>query len=261
MRCLGSGRASRAVMVALLVCVVAAELSCRRVSRMLGREYEYEEDITLAVDGSATINVNASLAALVVLRGLPLDFNPRVKFDPEKVRAAFEAVGCVVTRVSSSPWIRDGRRFVQVRMDLPDIRQAGKCGALAWSTYVFEQRDGLLVYRQTVGMPAGGDAKGINWKGDEIVGFKLHLPSKIVSHNVRDLETHKALQPERGNILTWEQWLKDRRIGTPLVMEMTMERDSILYRTLWLFAGALVAALAVMGGLIAWTVRRGRRAA
>ncbi len=110
-------------------------------------------------------------------------------------------------------------------------------------------------------MPAGADATGVNWTGKEIVGFKLHLPSKIVSHNVRDLETQKPLAPERGNILTWEQWLKDRRLGTPLVMEMTMERDSILYRTLWLFGGALVAALAVMGGLIAWTVGRGRRAA
>jgi hypothetical protein len=261
MRCLRSGRARRAVIVAFLVCLVASEWGCRRVSRMLGREYEYEEDITLSVDGSAVININASLASLVVLRGLPLDVNPRVKFEPSKVRAAFEAVGCAVTRVSSSPWIRENRRFVQIRLDLAHITDAAKCGVLAWSTYSFGEANGLLAYRQTVGMPAGGDAKGINWKGNELVGFKLHLPSKIQSHNVRDVDTHEALQPERGNILTWEQYLRDRRLGTPLVMEMTMERDSILYRTLWLFAGAFVAALAVMGGLIAWTVRRGRRTA
>jgi len=261
MRCLGSGRARRAVIVVFLVCLVASEWGCRRVSRMLGRDYEYEEDITLAVDGSAVININASLASLVVLHGLPLDVNPRVKFAPEKVRAAFEAAGCVVTRVSSSPWIRENRRFVQVRMDLANIADAAKCRVLGWSTYSFGEVNGVLAYRQTVGMPAGGDATGINWKGKELVGFKLHLPSKIQSHNVRDVDTHETLKPERGNILTWEQYLKDRRLGTPLVMEMTMERDSILYRTLWLFAGALVAALAVMGGLIAWTVRRGRRAA
>lgn len=259
MRCLGSGRARRAVLVAFLVGFVASEVGCRRVTRLLGREYEYEEDITLAVDGSATINVNASLASLVVLRGLPLEVSPRVRFAPEKVRAAFEAVGCTVTRVSSSPWVREGRRFVQVRMDLANITDAAKCGVLAWSTYTFTETDGLLAYRQTVGTPAAGDAKGINWKGSELVGFKLHLPSKIHSHNVRDIDTHETLQPERGNILTWEQYLKDRRIGTPLVMEMTMERDSILYRTLWLFAGALVTALVVMGGLISWTMRRGRK--
>ena len=253
-----SGRARCAVIITFLLCVVMSDLGCRRVSRMLGREYEYEEDITLDVDGSATINVNASIAALVVLRGLPLDPNPRLKFEPEKVRAAFEAAGCTVTRVSSTPWIREGRRFVQIRMDLPDVRKAGACGALSWSTYAFGDANGLLAYRQTVGMPAGGDAKGINWKGTELVGFKMHLPSKIQSHNVRDLETHEPLPPERGNILTWEQFLKDRQIGTPLVMEMTMERNSILYRTMWLFAGAFVAALLVMGGLITWTMRRGR---
>lgn len=261
MRCLGSGRACRAVMVVFLVCLVASELGCRRVTRLLGREYEYEEDITLSVDGSATININASLASLVVLRGLPLDVNPRVRFAPEKIRAAFEAAGCTVTRVSSSPWIRENRRFVQVRIDLANIADAPKCGVLAWSTYSFAEADGLLAYRQAVGMPAGGDDKGLNWKGNELVGFKLHLPSKIRSHNVRDIDTHETLKAERGNILTWEQYLKDRRLGTPLVMEMAMERNSILYRTLWLFAGALLAALAVMGGLIAWTVRRGKRAA
>ena len=248
-------------MVVFLVCLVASELGCRRVTRLLGREYEYEEDITLSVDGSATININASLASLVVLRGLPLDVNPRVRFAPEKIRAAFEAAGCTVTRVSSSPWIRENRRFVQVRIDLANIADAPKCGVLAWSTYSFAEADGLLAYRQAVGMPAGGDDKGLNWKGNELVGFKLHLPSKIRSHNVRDIDTHETLKAERGNILTWEQYLKDRRLGTPLVMEMAMERNSILYRTLWLFAGALLAALAVMGGLIAWTVRRGKRAA
>lgn len=259
MRCLESGRARRAVIIAFVACLVVSSWGCTRVTRLLGREYEYEEDITLAVDGSATININASLASLVVLRGLPLDLNARVRFAPEKVRAAFEAVGCTVTRVSSSPWIREGRRFVQVRMDLAKITDASKCGVLAWSTYSFGEVDGLLAYRQTVGMPAAGDDKGVNWKGKELVGFKLHLPSKIHSHNVRDIDTHETLKPERGNILTWEQYLKDRRLGTPLVMEMTMERDSILYRTLWLFAGALVTALLVMGGLIAWTMGRRKK--
>ena len=256
-----SGRLCRALAIVCVVMFVLSDLGCRRVSRLLGREYEYEEDVTLAVDGSAAINVNASLASLVVLRGLPLDLNPRVRFAPDRIRAAFESVGCLVTRVSSSPWIREGRRFVQIRMDFPDIRRASACGVLAWSTYSFGDDNGLLAYKQTVGAPAGKDATGVNWKGNEIVGFKLHLPSKIHSHNVRDIETNQPLKPERGNILAWEQRLTERRAGKPLVLELTMERDSILYRTLWLFAGALVAALLVMGGLITWTVRRGRRAA
>jgi hypothetical protein len=36
-----------------------------------------------------------------------------------------------------------------------------------------------------------------------------------------------------------------------------MESQSILYRTLWLFAGAFTAALLTIAGLIWWTIRRG----
>jgi hypothetical protein len=256
MRCLDGWRARRALMIACVVCLMALELGCNRVSRMLGRDYEYEEDVTLSVDGSATINVNASLAALVALRGLALDPNPRVRFESEKVRTAFEAAGCTVTRVSSTPWIRDGRRFVQIRMDLRDIRQASKCGPLAWSTYTFTQDGESIVFRQVVGMPPSADASGVKWTGQELIGFKLHLPSKIISHNVRDVDTNEPLVPERGNILTWEQRMATRRLGTPLVMEMRMERESILYRTLWLFAGAFLLAITVMGAGIAWTLKR-----
>ena len=35
-----------------------------------------------------------------------------------------------------------------------------------------------------------------------------------------------------------------------------MERESILYRTLWLFAGAFVLALVVMAAGIAWTLKK-----
>lgn len=255
MPCFGGWRAHRAVIIAFLVCFVAASVGCGRASRIFGREYEYEEDVTLSVDGSAVININASLASLVALRGLQVDPSARTRFAPEKVRQAFESTGCVVTRVSSTPWIRDGRRFVQVRMDVADIRKLSSCGALAWSTYTFAEQDEQLVYRQVVGMPAGIDVPGVKWKGTELVGFKLHLPSKITSHNVRDVYTNETLKPERGNILTWEQKFSDRRLGTPLVMEMKMEKNSILHTTLWLFAGAFVLALAVMGGLVAWTFR------
>jgi hypothetical protein len=40
-----------------------------------------------------------------------------------------------------------------------------------------------------------------------------------------------------------------------------MESQSILYRTLWLFAGAFLAAITVLVLLIWWFVRRGREEA
>jgi hypothetical protein len=41
-------------------------------------------------------------------------------------------------------------------------------------------------------------------------------------------------------------------------MEVRMDNQSILYRTLWLFAAAFAAAMVVLVALIWWTVRRGK---
>jgi hypothetical protein len=64
---------------------------------------------------------------------------------------------------------------------------------------------------------------------------------------------------ERGNILRWEQRLSDRVAGVPVDMDVRMDSESILYRTLGLFAGAFIAAMLVMAGIIWWTIRRERR--
>ena len=50
-----------------------------------GREYEYDEEIFLDLDGSATVVVNGSLYAFVALHGLPVNPDPGVRFD----RAAY----------------------------------------------------------------------------------------------------------------------------------------------------------------------------
>ena len=74
MHSLGSRRgratriAARVTRVAAFVALVALTLTAASCRQVFGREYEYEEDVTLKVTGAATINVNASLAALVALR-------------------------------------------------------------------------------------------------------------------------------------------------------------------------------------------------
>ena len=86
-----------------------------------------------------------------------------------------------------------------------------------------------LRYDQRVGAPAGRDPGAPEWDRSEIVAFKLHLPSRILDHNVKRLDgTNGTI--ERGNILTWEQTLVDRLAGTPIDMDVTMEAESILYR-------------------------------
>ena len=45
---------------------------------------------------------------------------------------------------------------------------------------------------------------------------------------------------------SWEQTLRERLSGTPLRMEARMQTESILYTTLWLFAGSFIAAMLVL---------------
>lgn len=260
MRFSASGRVHRA---AFLLSVVVMAVQLAACNRVLGREYEYEEDATLSLDGSAIVNINASIASLVALRGLDLDANPRARFDQQyvaNVRHLAEASGCHVERVSSTSWYRSGRRFIQIRLNVPDIRTAAQCGLLSWSKYIYTDSGTAIALRQDAGAPAGKDVT-TNWDGSELVAFKLHLPSKIAFHNMRDMTTGQTVKPLRGNILAWEQTLSDRRAGKPLVMEMQMERESILRRTLLLFAAAFVLAIVVMGSAVWWTLKRPRRPA
>jgi hypothetical protein len=242
---------------ALIMASVAGAAAC---TGSLGRQYEYEEQLYLGLNGSATVIVNASIPALVSLHGLPLDPSMRSPVDRDQVRRLFATAGCQDVRVGQ-PWIRRGRRFIQVRVSAEHVAELNNCGPLSWSSYAFgPAADGqALGYRQVVGEPTANDPGDVNWNGSEIVAFKLHLPSRIVYHNVRRLEDGEPGEPDRGNILTWEQPLSDRRAGQPVEIDVRMDAESILSRTLWLFGGAFVAALLVLATLIWLTVRRGRR--
>ncbi len=250
----GTVRASRLLLPLLIVGVVFVGTGCRAG---FVKHYEYEEDMYLALDGSATVYVNSSVPALVALRGVDLDTNPRARLDRNRVRALYDSAVTHVTRVSTSR--RDNRRFVHLRIDVPDVRRLTQAPLFAWSTYQLAEDGNLIVYRQVVGTSARRPIGNIGWKGDELVAFRLHLPSKIQYHNSRTLEGGPA-PVGRGNIVAWEQRLADRVAGTPVTLEVRMEAESILFRTLALF-GAMIGLVAVTFGLVIWWVaRRGRNA-
>ena len=218
--------------------------------RMLGvRHYEYDERIDLSLDGSAIIDVNASIPALVALHGAKLDLDPEARFDRQAVRQLFDGPGAAVRELGA--FRRDGRRFAHVRLDVSDIRRLSQIAALSWSRYQVERLDREYRFLQDVGSPARGPVGEVGWTGDELVAFRLHLPSKINFHNSPN-------NIDRGNILVWEQMLGDRLAGKPLHMEARMETQSILYRTLWLFGGTFLSAMAVLALIIWWVRRRGR---
>ena len=251
-------RVRAAALATLVVIVLAAAAGCS--SGFFGKRYEYDEDVTIALDGSATIVINASIASLVALRGLDHSVDRSVRVDRNKIRAAYESPVTRVTRVSR-PWTREGRRFVQIRVETDDIRKVSTAAPFSWSKYELAPKGSLTVFRQQVGPSAfrPGTLSNVGWRGNEIVAFRLHLPSVITYHNSRTLENDAPADIERGNILRWEQHLADRLDGKPIDIHIEMESQSILYRTLWLFAGAFVAAVGLMVLLVWLTVRRGAK--
>jgi hypothetical protein len=233
-----------------LVCAMAAACSGNVITttRNLFKQYEYEEDVYLSLDGSATVYVNGSLAPLNTLGGGALDTSPNARFKRDDVRAFFTSPVSRVSSVTGSR--RAGRQFAHVRVEAADIRQLGKAPAFAWSTYRFALADGTYDYRQTVGAPAHDKPAGeVNWNGREIVAFRLHLPSNIVGPT--------GGEHLRGNILVWEQPLTDRLQGKPLDLSVNMETESILAHALWLFAGSAAAVIAAFAAVVFWIMRRG----
>jgi hypothetical protein len=234
---------------AAIALVVALSAACRGAGGgRLFKQYEYEEEMVLALDGSATVYVNASVPALNLLRGSTFDERPNARLDREAIREYFTSAATRVTRVSATR--RNNRRYFHVRIDVTDVRALGSARPFAWSAYSFRQDGALFVYQQTVGAAAAASSlpEGhAGWSGGEITAFRLRLPSRVAYHNTDGVQ--------RGNILSWEQPLSERLRGTPLTLDARMETASILYSTLLLF-GASAAAAAALFAIVIWRVRR-----
>ena len=230
-----------------VVLLVVASAACQKLG--LVKQYEYDERVDLSLDGSAIVDVNASIPALVALRGATLSVDPEARFDRQAFRRLYEGPGVRVRDVSA--FRRHGRRFVHVRLEVSDIAQLPRLVPLSWSRYRLDRLEQEFRFVQEVGPAAQLEVRDVGWTGDELVAFRVHLPSRINFNN-------SPLRVERGNSVVWEQTLRDRLAGTPLRMEARMETESILYRTLWLFGGTFTAAMAEMGLVIWWVSRKGR---
>lgn len=232
--------------VALLMATLLAVPACRPGDFF--RQYEYEEDIYLSLDGRATVYVSASVAALNALRGTSFETRAAARIDREAVRDAFSSP---VTRVTRLPSLsrRRGRNFVHVRLEVDHVDRLGDAPPFAWATYDLSRDGERFVFSQRVGASAGKAVGDARWTGQELVAFRLHPPSAIVYHNAG------AGNLRRGNTLVWEQPLADRMKGEFLDLEARMDAQSILSRTLLLFGAAFLAVLLTFG-IILWRVSR-----
>src|SRR5947207_11910559 len=146
--------------ICLIACLVIAHAACSGAGGLF-RQYEYEEDVYLSLDGSATVYVNCSIPALDALRGAGFDVSPAGRVDRAAVRDFYSTPNTHVARISSTR--RSNRRFVHVRIDVDDIRRLDRSAAFAWSTYRFERDGNEYVYRQQLGAAAGHDVGRVGW--------------------------------------------------------------------------------------------------
>jgi hypothetical protein len=232
--------------VAGILALAVVMSGCRGVIK---KEYEYEEELYLALDGSASLYVNASVPALVALRGVDLDVDPGARLDRQRVRAIFEGPDVEVSRVSTSR--RDGRRFVHVRVDTQRLADVQRLAPFSWSKYSMGARGDVIEFRQIVGAAVAKPVGDVGWTGAELVAFRMHLPSRIPYHNAPSREV------QRGNILEWEQPLAERLKGAPVDIQVHLETRSILYSTLLLFGGTVVAAAVAFALVLWWIARKG----
>ena len=231
----------------------AALLAVSCSSGGLFRQYEYEEDVYLSLDGTAAVYVNSSVAALDALRGATLDTRPSARLDRAAVQRFFTTPVTRVTQVSQSR--RHGRRFLHVRLNVDDVRRLGTTAPFNWASYEFRREGDEDRYLQTIGASARKSVGDVGWNGSEFVAFRLHLPSKITYHtNNAGVDNYL-----RGNILLWEQPLTARLRGEPLVLEARMQTQSILYRTLALFGVTVLAVAAAFVIVLVFVLRVGKK--
>src|SRR5688500_4706356 len=237
--------AGRVALCAVLCCsAIAAACS----GRVLKPQYEYEEELYLDLDGSATLMLSASVPARVALHGADLPTDARARLDRDRVRALFAYPGSDVTLSTSR---RDGRRFVHVSVQVDDVRRLAQIRMFGWSTYDFRRDSDRIDFNQVVGPSRGRDVGDVGWDGSELIAFRMHLPSEILFHN-------SSADVRRGNILEWEQPLSTRSGGEPLELRVQMAPESILYTTLLLFGSTVVAAALTFAAVVWWLARRGR---
>ena len=152
--------------------------------RLFGKRYRVRRrSLPLARRLGGRSIVNASIPALVALRGLDLDPRSRGAASIATQSAPLYSVADTEVMRVSRPWSRARAAFRAGARAVADIRSSERAPRRSRGrTYELGEQDGRRVYEQTVGASAlqPGSLQNYGWNGGELVAFRLHLPSKIV---------------------------------------------------------------------------------
>jgi hypothetical protein len=230
-----------AARLALALFLVAGLHSCIR--------YEYEHELWLDVDGSGRVNVTGRPELWAAFKGLAAGGDEDTI--QQRARDLFERSGLRVRKVDVTH--RGGRAYLYVAAAFDDVNKLAGTPAFPDLRIALRPDDGRLRLQGSWQRPPS-PAPAAAGADDGLMAVRFHLPSKIYQHE------NAADGVERGNILVWRQDVAAALGGKELAFGAVLDRRSIFYSTVGLFAGAVALALALLGVMVYIVRRKGQRA-
>jgi hypothetical protein len=229
-----------AARLALALFLVAGLHSCIR--------YEYEHELWLDVDGSGRVNVTGRPDLWAAFKGLAADGDEDAL--QHRARDLFERSGLRVRKVDVTH--RGGRAYLFVAASFDDVNKLAGTPAFPDLRISLRPEDGRLRLQGSWQRPSLAAATA-RAQDDGLMAVRFHLPSKIYRHE------NAADGVERGNIVGWRQDVAVARRGGELAFGAVLDRRSIFYSTVGLFAGAVALALALLGVMVYIVRKKGQR--
>ncbi len=180
-------------LAAVLVCVLAVA-SCGGARSPFREPPEYEEEIYLSLDGTATVNVNASVASLVALRGCQSGRRSAGARGSCRGAPLLRRPRCAGDERQPGPPRRPALRARRSRRGRR-ARRSRKLAPFAWSRYRFEPRGDIVEFEQTVGRPSGRavTGRGLGRQRDGVVPRARAERDRLPQHRRRAARQHSGV--------------------------------------------------------------------
>jgi hypothetical protein len=147
---------------------------------------------------------------------------------------------------------REGRPYLFVSADFRDVNALGGTPAFPDLRLRLAADGERLRLSGTWSPPPGAADPGAAHR-EGLMAVRFHLPSKVYEH-------HNAAEGvERGNIVGWRQEVAQAAGGGALELGAVIDRRSILFSTVSLFAASVLGGLGLLAIALYLAFRRGRR--